>query len=259
MMTRLPSVLFLLLAINLPALAVEPSQNAAKKKEEAKAPQPQTHYMGREIAPFMSHLGAPWLTRDDRDQEENTTAMLKNLHIKEGMSVCDLGCGNGYYTLKLASMVGPEGKVYAVDIQAEMLRLLEDRAKKENVKNIELIHGLPHDPRLPEGKIDLVLLVDVYHEFSNPKEMLATIRKSLSPKGRLVLLEFRLEDPKVNIKLLHKMSKRQVHKELTANGFKLAEEFDGLPIQHLLFFERDEDWKPGDGPKEYKPLKPATP
>ena len=162
--------------------------------------------------------------------------MLKALDIKPGQVVCDMGCGNGFYTLKLAKLVGPTGKVLAVDIQPEMLHLLKERAKSANFKNIELILGSTVDPKLPTAGVDLVLCVDVYHEFSNPQEMLAAMRKSLKPGGKLVLAEFRAEDPKVPIKPLHKMSKEQVMKELPPNGFKLVEDFERLPWQHLFFF-----------------------
>jgi ubiquinone/menaquinone biosynthesis C-methylase UbiE len=151
-----------------------------------------------------------------------------------------MGCGNGYHTLKLAKMVGPQGKVLGVDIQREMLQFLMERAEKEKVANVEPIHGSPFDPHLPEGKIDLILCVDVYHEFSHPEHMLKETRAALAPGGLLVLVEFRAEDPEVPIKPLHKMSKQQVNKELTANGYRLAKEYDDLPWQHMMFFERDD-------------------
>src|SRR3954453_21719454 len=188
----------------------------------------------------MHYLGAPWLTREWREPEENCKPMLAALHVKPGDVVCDLGCGNGFYTLKLAKLVGDKGKVVAVDIQREMLELLKDRAAEEKVSNIEPVLGTVVDPKLPEGSIDIVLLVDVYHEFSNPEQMLAAIRKSLKPTGRVALAEFRAEDPNVPINPPHKMSKAQIMKEFPPNGFKLVEEFDKLPWQHLMFFERDD-------------------
>ncbi len=206
--------------------------------EPATLPPPLTHYLGREIAQTMHYLGAEWLTRDTREREERATEMLENLGVRPGMTVCDMGCGNGYHALRLAKMVGPEGKVLGVDIQREMLQFLTERAEKENVSNVEPIHGSPVDPHLPEGQVDLILCVDVYHEFSHPQHMLTAMRKSLAPRGRLVLVEFRAEDPEVPIKPLHKMSKKQINQELTANGFKLVQEFDGLPWQHMMFFEK---------------------
>jgi ubiquinone/menaquinone biosynthesis C-methylase UbiE len=209
--------------------------------EDNSIPPPATEYKGREIAQTMHFLGAPWLTRDSRDREEDCKTMLAALKVKPGDTVCDLGCGNGFYTLKLANLVGEKGRVYAVDIQREMLGLLKDRAAEEKVTNIEPVLGTLVDPKLPEASVDLVLLVDVYHEFSHPEQMLAAIRKSLKPTGRIALVEFRAEDPEVPIKPLHKMSKAQIMKEFPPNGFKLVEEFDKLPWQHLMFFQREAD------------------
>ena len=203
-------------------------------------PQPLTRYMGREIAQTMHWAGAGWLTREEREKEEDCTTMVKQLKVQPGQTVCDLGAGNGFYTLWLAKLVGEKGRVLAVDIQPEMLEMLKQRAQQEKISNIELILGTTVDPKLPEGKLDLVLLVDTYHELSNPAEVLAGVRKSLKPHGRLALVEFRLEDDSVPIKVLHRMSKDQILKEYTANGLKLVDQFDGLPWQHLMFFERDE-------------------
>lgn len=197
-------------------------------------------YKGREIAQTMHYNGAPWLIRESRQREEDCQKMLENLGIKPGMTICDMGCGNGFYSLKMAEMVGENGKILAVDIQPEMLRLLKARAEEQGIENIELILGDIDNPKLPEGKVDLILCVDVYHEFSHPVEMLAGMRKSLKPDGKIVLLEFRMEDPNVPIKLLHKMSKKQMLLEYEDNGFKLARQFDGLPWQHMMFFEKAE-------------------
>jgi ubiquinone/menaquinone biosynthesis C-methylase UbiE len=203
---------------------------------EGDIPEPLTHYKGRLIAQTMSFHGAPWLTRDNREQEENGRALHAALNLKPGQVVCDMGCGNGYHTFKLSRKVGPEGRVLAVDIQPEMLHLLSERAKRSKLDNIELIQGSVVDPHLPEGELDLILLVDVYHEFSHPEQMLAAMRKSLKPDGRLVLVEFREEDPTVPIKPEHKMSKEQMLRELLPNGFVLVEQFDKLPWQHVMFF-----------------------
>jgi ubiquinone/menaquinone biosynthesis C-methylase UbiE len=202
-------------------------------------PPPATEYKGREIAQTMHFLGAPWLTRESRDREEDCNTMLAALKVKPGDTVCDLGCGNGFYTLKLAELVGEKGRVLAVDIQREMLELLKDRAAEEKVTNIKPVLGTLVDPKLPEASVDLVLLVDVYHEFSHPEQMLTAIRKCLKPTGRVALVEFRAEDPDVPIKPLHKMSKLQIMREFPPNGFKLVEEFDKLPWQHLMFFQRE--------------------
>jgi ubiquinone/menaquinone biosynthesis C-methylase UbiE len=214
-------------------------QRAVAQSEVAveEIPPALTHYQGREIAQTMHYLGADWLTRESRQREEDCEQMLAALKVTEGQVVCDMGCGNGFYTLQLAEMVGEKGSVYAVDIQQEMLHLLDERAEATGVENIEPVLGSLVDPRLPEGKVDLILLVDVYHELSHPEQMLRAMRKALKPKGRLVLVEFRLEDSEVPIKLLHKMSKEQIMKELPPNGFTLVEEFDKLPWQHMMFFE----------------------
>jgi ubiquinone/menaquinone biosynthesis C-methylase UbiE len=211
--------------------------DASAEAENTPIPRAKKGYKGREIAQTMHYLGAPWLMRDERQREEDCATLLAALEIKPGQVVCDMGCGNGFYTLQLARLVGPEGRVLAVDIQPEMLHMLDERAKEAQLANIELIEGTVVDPKLPEGELDLVLLVDVYHEFSHPEAMLKAIRRSLKPKGRVALAEFRLEDPNVPIKLLHKMTKKQILKEFRPNGFELVEQFDKLPWQHLMFFE----------------------
>jgi ubiquinone/menaquinone biosynthesis C-methylase UbiE len=219
---------------------------AQQVAEEKAVPPARTKYLGRTIAQTMSFHGAPWLIRDNREEEERPSQVLEQLGLKPGMVVCDLGCGNGYYSLRMAPRVAPEGKVLAVDIQTEMLHLLELRSQEQNVENIEVILGSLTDPRLPANGVDLVLMVDVYHEFSHPEQMLAGIRQSLSPTGLVALLEYRAEDSSVPIKPLHKMSKRQILKEYQANGFKISKQYDGLPWQHLMFFARDPDWQPSN-------------
>jgi ubiquinone/menaquinone biosynthesis C-methylase UbiE len=198
-------------------------------------PPAQTHHFGREIAQTMHFTGAPWLVRESRQREEDCRTMLKALAVKPGQTVCDMGCGNGFYTLQLARLVGPKGLVYAVDIQPEMLQMLARNAAEARLTNIRPVLGTPIDPRLPKASIDMMLCVDVYHEFSHPEAMLATIRESLAPEGQLVLVEFRGEDPAVPIKPLHKMTKQQVRAELEPAGFEMVREFDRLPWQHLLF------------------------
>lgn len=230
-----------------PAVRVKPPRRAGllpidmKVDRRVRIPPAAPFHMGREIAQTMHYTGAPWLVRESRQREEDCRMMIDALGIRPGQTVCDLGAGNGFYTLELARLVGPEGLVYAVDIQPEMLRMLSRRAAQERVSNIRLVLGSPIDPRLPAGEIDLVLCVDVYHEFSHPDAMLSRIRESLSEEGRLVLVEFRGEDPAVPIKPLHKMTKAQVRAELEPAGFRLAREFDRLPWQHQLFFAADVD------------------
>ena len=219
------------------AVAVPPAVEIDTAIDRSVAiPPPQTHHKGREIAQTMHYTGAPWLVRESRQREEDCRLLLEALAIEPGQTVCDLGCGNGFYTLELARRVGPRGTVYAVDIQPEMLRMLAERAMLENLRNIRPVLSTPIDPRLPVGEIDVVLCVDVYHEFSHPEAMLAQIRASLADGGRLVLAEFRGEDPAVPIKPLHKMTKAQIRAELEHAGFELAREFDRLPWQHLMFW-----------------------
>lgn len=198
-----------------------------------------THYLGRLIARTMHYTAADWLTRHNREQEEAGEVMRKELNLKPGMTVCDLGCGNGYHAIPMAKAVAPDGKVFGVDIQPEMLTLLQERAQEAGVSNIVAISNTDTDPKLPEASCDLILMVDVYHELSRPAEMLAGMKKALKPKGQIVLVEFRGEDDSVPIKVEHKMSKEQILKEMKAGGMKLARSYDQLPWQHLMFFEAE--------------------
>ena len=201
-------------------------------------------YLGREVAHTMHWTGAPWLLRATREDEENGALLQQWLAVQPGQVVCDLGCGNGYHTLPMARAVGARGKVYAVDIQREMLQLLAMRSKQAQLDNVELIEGAFDDPKLPKNSCDLVLLVDVYHELSHPVRVLGHVREALRPGGRVVLVEFRAEDPEVPIKQEHKMTKAQTVAELAENGFALADSFDGLPWQHALSFTRTEETSP---------------
>ena len=230
-------VVLLLLCINSAAIAQE-------NQADVEIPPALEVYMGRTIAQTMHYLGAPWLIRENRENQERCSLMLANLDVKPGMTVCDMGCGNGFYALQMAKLVGEEGTVLGVDIQPEMLKLMSERAAEAGITNVKPILGTIADPKLPEGAVDIILCADVYHEFSHPEQMLAAMRASLAPNGVVVLLEFREEDPRVPIKPLHKMSKAQVNKELTANGFKLVKEFDKLPWQHMMFFGKDENTEP---------------
>ncbi len=217
-----------------------PASAKAIKPATQTIPPARSHYMGRKIARTMHYSGAEWLIRETRENEEATSKLLDELDIKPGQMIADIGCGIGYYSIPLAKRVGEKGQVFAVDIQQEMLNGLKQRALKAAVSNINFILGNAIDPKLPEGKIDLVLLVDVYHEFSHPEYMLKAIRDSLKPHGRVALVEYRAEDPDVPIKELHKMSKSQILKEWLHNSFRLVEEYDQLPWQHLMFFKRQE-------------------
>ncbi|MEZ0389788.1 MAG: class I SAM-dependent methyltransferase [Verrucomicrobium sp.] len=212
----------------------------AQAPATAEVPEAMTEYLGREIAQTMHWSGSGWLIRHKREREEASTLMREKLELKPGMVVCDLGCGNGYHTFPMAESVSPGGKVYGVEIQEPYLKMLEESAKKQGVENFVPVLGLLHDPKLPENTFDLILLVDVYHEFSHPVPMLAAMKKALKPGGAIVLVEFRAEDNDVPIKPEHKMSKEQINKELSANGYKLVKEFDGLPWQHMMWFGKAE-------------------
>lgn len=209
----------------------------ATAQQSATPPPAMTEYQGRVIAQTMHWQGASWLIRNKREREEGTTKMREELRLKPGMAVCDMGSGNGYHTIPFAEAVGPTGKVYAVDVQPEMIVMLNERVNEKGITNIVPIIGEYHDPKLPPNSCDLIVLVDVYHEFSHPVPMLDGMKKALKPGGQICLVEFRAEDDTVPIKPEHKMTKAQVTKEMTANGLKLAREFDGLPWQHMMFFE----------------------
>lgn len=195
-------------------------------------------YMGREIAWYMSHEGASWLERPERLQEERTDKLLKALPVKPGMTVADVGAGSGYYSFPLAEKVGPRGRVLAVDIQKEMLAIIKKRMASRKVTNVEPILGTHLDPKLPEGAVDLILLVDVYHEFSHPYEMTEAMVKALKPGGLIVFVEYRLEDPNVPIKLVHKMTQKQVRKEMALHPLRHVKTLDFLPWQHVILFEK---------------------
>ena len=198
----------------------------------------QPEYKGRRIAQVMGAAGADWLTREDREKFEQPEKVLDALDIRPGMTVADVGAGNGYFTLRLARRVKEDGRVLAVDIQQEMLNLLRDNRDRANLKNIELVLGTPMDPRLPSATLDLALLVDVYHEFQHPEEMVSGIRTALKPDGVLVLVEYRGEDPSVPIKPEHKMTVAQVLREIEPMGFRLRKKLDFLPWQHIFIFEK---------------------
>jgi ubiquinone/menaquinone biosynthesis C-methylase UbiE len=193
---------------------------------------------GRKIAPVMGVAGADWLDRNERESEENPDAALDAIGIKPGMVVADVGAGTGYMTLKMASRIGPTGKVYAEDVQPEMLRRLRRNAVEAKLNNIQTVLGGEADPKLPPDTLDLILLVDVYHEFSQPQRMLRKMRESLKQDGRLVLLEYRKEDPSIPIRPEHKMSVQEVKLELEAEGFHLDKVLETLPRQHILILTK---------------------
>lgn len=200
-------------------------------------------YQGREIAQVMSHLGANWLERPEREKEEHTSKLLPPLKIKPGDVVADIGAGSGYYTMKLAELVGAKGKVYAVDIQPEMLAIIKNRMKAKKVANVELIQNTEKELKLPPNSTDLILLVDVYHEFSHPHEMTVEMVKALKPGGRMVFVEFRMEDEKVPILTVHRMAEKQVFKEMAGFPLKHVKTLGHLPWQHVIIMEKTETKK----------------
>ncbi|KQS36246.1 class I SAM-dependent methyltransferase [Pedobacter sp. Leaf194] len=194
-------------------------------------------YLGREIAHVMSFEGVDWLERNSRTQEENTILAVASLPIKSNSVVADIGAGSGFYTFRVARRI-PKGKVYAVEIQDDAIAYLKKKALEDKLTNVEVMKGSEISPNLPPASIDLAFMVDVYHELSHPVAYLAALSKALKPGGRLLLLEYKEEDPAVAIKAEHKMSVKQAKKELAANGFKLIKNGTFLPLQHFLLFEK---------------------
>ena len=193
---------------------------------------------GRPYAGVMGAAGADWLIRPEREGEEQPDKALDLLQIPKGSTAADIGAGAGYITWRLAERVGPSGKVYANDIQPEMLTILRRNMSEHHLDNVEPVLGAVDDPRLPANTMDLVILVDVYHEFSEPQKMLRKIRESMKPDGRLVLLEYRGEDPRVPIRPEHKMTVEQVKAELEPENLRLDKVLEDLPRQHILIFRK---------------------
>jgi ubiquinone/menaquinone biosynthesis C-methylase UbiE len=193
---------------------------------------------GRQIAGVMGHQGAAWLDRQEREQEEAPRRAVAALRLKPGQVVADIGAGSGYYSMLLAPAVGATGTVYATDIQPEMLALIRQKLSANGIKNIETVLGTATDPKLPGGSLDLALMVDVYHELQQPQVFLRALKRTLKPDGRLVLIEFRKEDPRVPIREEHKMTVREARMEIEAEGYRLDEVVDVLPWQHIIIFRR---------------------
>ena len=226
--TRLLAVASLMLASTLILVAQQAS------------PQPGVHPIsGRRFAGVMGYQGAQWLDREERDIEEEPDVAIDALDLTRGMVVADIGAGSGYMTVRMAKKVGPTGKVYGEDIQPEMIDLLQRRITKEKITNVIPLLGLTDDPKLPAAAIDLELLVDVYHEFSEPQKMLRGLRAALKPSGRLVLLEYRKEDPTIPIRIEHKMTVAEAKLEVEAEGFTLSKVDRRLPRQHILIFTKN--------------------
>jgi ubiquinone/menaquinone biosynthesis C-methylase UbiE len=195
-------------------------------------------YLGREIAHFMGPGGIPWLDRPEREDEEQPAKVIEALELKGGEVIADLGAGSGYFTFRLAPKVGEKGRILAVEIQDEMIAELKKRIDKNKVTNVETIKCTGSDPKLPEAGVDIVLMVDVYHEIAFPYEVMTAIRKALKPGGRVVFIEYRKEDPKVPIKEVHKMSIEQLKKEMAIVGLDHVKTVDTLPRQHIAIFAK---------------------
>lgn len=192
-------------------------------------------YMGREIAHVMGFQGIGWLERSSREKEENVSTLIQNMKIESNDIIADIGAGSGYHSFRMAPLA-KNGVVYAVDIQSEMLAAINRRIELNKIKNIKTILGNEKSIQLPNNSVDKILMVDVYHEFNFPREMIRSIKNTLKPNGKLFLVEYRDEDPRVPIKKIHKMSEKQAEKEMDAAGFKLIENISNLPWQHCMIF-----------------------
>lgn len=237
---QLAAIIFLSLTSAAPGDDAKPKHPGYETKKNHDPDGIGKFYMGREIAHVMGYQGAGWLERPERAKEEGEPEKLyKALDVKPGMTIADIGAGSGYHTFKLAPLVGDDGKVLAVDIQPQMLAILRERIRKEKVKNVELVQSTEKDPKLKPESVDLIVMVDVYHEFAFPYEMMEKMVASLKPGGRIAFVEFRLEDPKVQIKLVHKMTERQVIREMTPfPEMKHDKTVGTLPWQHVVVFEK---------------------
>jgi SAM-dependent methyltransferase len=202
----------------------------------ARAVTPTHSLSGRPIAGLATDI--PWLERSSREQEEEPERALDLIGIAPGTVIADVGAGSGYLTLRLASRVGPTGKVYANELQPAMLRVIADKVREQHVVNVDLVQGTERDTRLPDDAVDLALLVDVYHEFRYPRDMLQSIRRALKPDGRLVLAEYRKEDPRIPIAFTHRMSVAEARLEVEAEGFRFDQVIAGLPRQHIIVFRK---------------------
>jgi ubiquinone/menaquinone biosynthesis C-methylase UbiE len=195
-------------------------------------------YKGREIAQVMDFEGAEWLERNSRPKEENTAKAISSMPLTDSSNVADIGAGTGYYTFRIAPKVS-KGKVYAVEIQDNAVNFLKNRCKDLKHDNVTVVKGTEKSPNLPDNAIDLAIMVDAYHELRYPHEILQSLRRSLKPHGKVLLVEYRAEDAAIPIKPLHKMSIKQANKEMAANGFHLVQDEEFLPIQHFLMYEKD--------------------
>ena len=242
---------FLILGLGTPRMArAEVSATAANPPTPAAIPAPLYEYregtpdgvgkwfLGREIAHYMSHLGAPWLERPEREDEERPSVLVESIRLKPGDVVADVGAGSGYLSWRMAEKVGSAGKVFATDIQPEMLTILGENMKSRGLTNVVPILGSSTNSGLPTNSVDLLIMVDVYHEFDHPYEMMKSLVASLKPGGRIVFVEYRGEEKWVPIKPLHKMTEAQVRKEMSLHPVAWVETLKALPRQHIIIFQR---------------------
>jgi protein-L-isoaspartate O-methyltransferase len=241
-MRTLMGLLVLLLSAVVQAQEPKPAEKKQDRYEFRKDHDPNgigKFYMGREIAYVMGYQGASWLERPEREKEEDPAKLLKALEIKPGMVVADVGAGSGYHSFRMAPLVGEKGKILAVDIQKQMIAMLNARIKKDSLTNVTPVLSTDKDPKLPAGEVDLIMMVDVYHEFDHPYEMTQKMVESLKPGGRMVFVEFRLEDDAVPIKLVHKMTERQVIREMGEfPDMEHTKTIGTLPWQHIIIFSK---------------------
>ncbi len=221
--------------------AAQDTQRPASTRYEQRTPSRDgigKFYMGREISHVMGHQGAEWLERPEREREEMPNRLVELLKLKDGDVVADIGIGTGYIARRISPKIGDTGTIYGVEIQQEMLDILAEKMAGEGITNIKGVLGTITDPKLPPESVDLAIMVDVYHEFSHPYEMMQNICRALKPGGRVVFVEYRAEDPKVPIKRLHKMSELQVIKEATPHPLVWVETLTDLPWQHVIIFQK---------------------
>lgn len=240
---RMLACFALWLSLSCAALATPAAPPDLYRKVPASADGIGKTYMGREIAGVMGWQGAAWLEREEREKEERTDLLLKELALQPGMVVADIGAGTGYLSRRMAGVVGPAASIYAVDVQPEMLRLLKELAKGPGLAGIKPVLGTVDDVKLPAESVDLAIMVDVYHELEYPFEVMRSIIRALKPGGRLVFVEYRAEDDKVPIKPVHKMSEAQVRKEAAVHPLVWERTARSLPWQHVIFFRKPQDSK----------------
>ena len=236
-MRRMKAALVALLASCALAAQAEPLGQRYETRAAHDADGIGKFYLGREIAQVMGPGGILWLERPERETEEQPQLVIDALEIRPGQTIADLGAGSGYYSFRIAPLVGPTGKVLAIDIAPEMLEAISERARREQIANLTTVRSSVRDPNLPPRSVDLLFMVDVYHELEYPYEVMTQVRAALKPGGRVALIEYRAEDPDVLIKPLHKMSERQVRREMQAAGFKHVKTVRTLPLQHIIVFE----------------------